>query len=149
LSLSGPRTGTTTADGTGRYTFTGLPAGIYVVSASQAGYAFSPSLATVTLTAASVSGVNFTATPAPVAHSVSLNWGPGASSSGVRGFNVYRTSVSGGGYVKVNSSLLTIPSFVDNSVVAGATYYYVATQLDSNNIESEYSNQTTARIPTP
>jgi hypothetical protein len=82
-------------------------------------------------------------------HSVSLSWT--ASTSPNVGYNVYRGTTSGGPYpTKVNSSLVDGTSYVDSTVQAGQTYYYVATAVDkSNNNESTYSNQAQAVIPSP
>jgi hypothetical protein len=80
-------------------------------------------------------------------HSVSLNWN--ASTSVVVGYNVYRTTVSGGPYSKVNSSLISGTSFTDSTVQAGQTYFYVTTAVDSNSNESTYSNEVSATIPSP
>jgi hypothetical protein len=81
-------------------------------------------------------------------HSVSLSWSP-SGSQGVVGYNVYRGNVSGGPYVQINTSLDANTDYTDSQVVAGQTYYYVATAVDGNGIESGYSNQTQAVIPTP
>jgi fibronectin type 3 domain-containing protein len=35
----------------------------------------------------------------------------------------------------------------DGTVLAATTYYYVATSVDQNNVESIYSNQLTAAVP--
>jgi hypothetical protein len=81
----------------------------------------------------------------PSGHSVSLNWDP--SSSTVSGYNIYRGIQSGGPYTKLNSALLSTTSYSDSTVQSGTTYYYVATAVDSSNIESSYSNQATAAVP--
>jgi Abnormal spindle-like microcephaly-assoc'd, ASPM-SPD-2-Hydin len=81
----------------------------------------------------------------PSGHSVSLNWDP--SSSTVSGYNIYRGTQSGGPYSKLNSALLSTTSYSDTSVQSGTTYYYVATAVNSSNVESSYSNQATADIP--
>ncbi len=79
-------------------------------------------------------------------HSVDLSWG---TSSGAVGYNVYRGTVSGGPYSKINASIDASATYVDSTVVSGQTYYYVATALDGSSNESGYSNQVQAVIPTP
>jgi hypothetical protein len=84
---------------------------------------------------------------APPPHGVSLSWsnaGPGTV-----GYNVYRGSTSGGPYNKVNSALDATPAYSDDSVLAGQTYYYVATAVDGSGMESPYSNEAQAVIPSP
>ena len=84
---------------------------------------------------------------APPPHGVSLSWsnaGPGTV-----GYNVYRGSASGGPYSKVNSALDVTAAYSDDSVVAGQTYYYVATAVDGSGMESSYSNEAQAVIPSP
>ncbi len=83
----------------------------------------------------------------PVSHSVTLGWND--SSSGISGYNVYRGSASGGPYARINSSLDPSASYVDNSVSSGQTYYYVTTAVATNGVESAYSNQVQAVIPSP
>jgi hypothetical protein len=79
-------------------------------------------------------------------HSVALAWD--ASPSQVIGYNVYRGVSSGGPYTsKLTSTLQPMTTFVDNTVVPGTTYYYVATAVDHDSVESIYSNQTTAVVP--
>ena len=72
---------------------------------------------------------------------VSLAWDavPGAT-----GYNLYRSYVSGGGWVKVNTSLLTATSYIDSGLQNARTYYYVVTSLDAAGNESRYSNQVNA-----
>src|SRR5438270_5451110 len=65
LTLSGVTTGSTTADSAGNYTFNGLANGTYVVAPSHAGYAFTPATQAVTVSGATVTGVNFTAASQP------------------------------------------------------------------------------------
>jgi hypothetical protein len=78
-------------------------------------------------------------------HSVALTWDP--STSQVVGYNVYRRNGSTGSYAKLNPSVSTTTSYTDSSVQSGQTYDYVTTAVDSNNVESVYSNQATAAIP--
>jgi P pilus assembly chaperone PapD len=82
---------------------------------------------------------------APASYSVTLSWTP--SSSSFEGFNVYRGSVSGGPYAKVNSALVSTASYSDTSVAAGQTYYYVVTEVNSAGVESSYSSPVGATIP--
>ena len=81
----------------------------------------------------------------PVQHSVALSWT--ASTSTVSGYNVYRGTVSGGPYTKINSSLVAGLSYTDLTVQSGTTYYYVTTAVDSSGNESVYSNEVSAPIP--
>jgi len=83
---------------------------------------------------------------APTApHSVALNWG--ASSSSVAGYNVYRSTVSGSAYAKMNGSMVGGVNYADSSVQTGHTYYYVATAVDASGNESVYSNEVAAIVP--
>jgi IPT/TIG domain len=80
-------------------------------------------------------------------HTVSLTWTD--SLSGVSGFNVYRSSTSGGPYTRVNSTILSSTLFTDNNVQTGQTYFYVTTAVNNSNVESVYSNQAQAVVPSP
>jgi hypothetical protein len=80
-------------------------------------------------------------------HTVTLSWEGG--SSGASGFNVYRSSTSGGPYNRLNSNLLSGTSFSDDHVQAGQTYFYVTTAVNGSSVESDYSNQAQALVPTP
>lgn len=78
-------------------------------------------------------------------HSVNLSWN--ASISPVIGYNVYRSTSSGGPYTKLNSSLISVTAYTDQTVQSGTTYYYVATAVNSGGRESIHSNQAVAVIP--
>jgi Abnormal spindle-like microcephaly-assoc'd, ASPM-SPD-2-Hydin len=78
-------------------------------------------------------------------HTVGLSWN--ASTSQVVGYNVYRGTLAGGPYTKINGAVETSTSFTDNAVQGGTTYYYVTTAVDGNNVESGYSNQASAVVP--
>jgi Putative Ig domain len=80
------------------------------------------------------------------AYSAVLSW-TASTSSDIVGYNVYRSTVSGGSYGKVNSSPVAGLTYTDSSVVAGQTYYYVTTSVDSSGDESQNSNQVQAVIP--
>lgn len=79
-------------------------------------------------------------------HLATLSWV--ASQSQVTGYNIYRGTISGGPYTRLNATEDTSLSYTDSSVSAGQTYYYVVTAVNSSG-ESSYSNQAVAMIPTP
>jgi inhibitor of cysteine peptidase len=62
MALSGASSATTTTDNVGNYTFIGLDNGSYTVTPSKTGFTFGPTDNTQTVSGASVTGVNFTAT---------------------------------------------------------------------------------------
>lgn len=95
-----------------------------------------------------LTGTGATAGPtSPSSHSVALSWVP--STSTVIGYNVYRANQSGGPYAVTNSSLVADTTFSDSSVLAGQTYWYVVTSVVAGGIESAFSNEAMAVIPTP
>ncbi len=147
VTLSGPAGATTITDGAGNYTFTGLSNGTYTVTPSNAGFTFTPASQNVTVNVANVTGVNFTAT-VQVTHTVALTW-IASTTSTVSGYNVYRSTVSGTGYSRINSSPLStaLLSFTDTGVLNGTTYFYVTTAVDASGVESTFSNETSAVIP--
>jgi len=144
VALSGAANATTITDNLGNYSFSSLTSGTYLVIPSNTGYSFSPVNQTVSISAANVSGINFTAA-AQVVHTVALTWN--ASTSTISGYNVYRSTVSGTGYAKINPSLVAVLSFTDSTVLNSTTYYYVTTAVDSAGNESTYSNEVSAAIP--
>ena len=93
------------------------------------------------------SGIDVQPPPQPISYSVKLDWI--ASTSPVIGYNVYRGTESGGPYTLLNSSLVTMTQYEDSSVQSGQIYYYVATAVDSSDVESTYSNQVSASVPSP
>jgi cellulose/xylan binding protein with CBM9 domain/uncharacterized protein DUF362 len=74
---------------------------------------------------------------------VELDWNANLDLD-LAGYNVYRSETSGGGYVKVNTALLTESQYTDSSVTNGTTYYYVITAVDQAANESEYSDEASA-----
>lgn len=80
-------------------------------------------------------------------HSVDLSWSP--SPSTVVGYNLYRSTTSGGPYAKINSSLDPNMLYTDSTVQSGQTYYYVTTAVDAAGTESGYSNQVQVVVPSP
>src|SRR5262249_38250788 len=80
-----------------------------------------------------------------VSHTVSLTWSDTGST--ITGYNVYRTTTSGSGYVKITSSLLQTTGYTDSTVQSGTTYFYVATAVDNTGVESAFSNEAQAIVP--
>jgi len=70
--------------------------------------------------------------------SVSLEWN---SVANVDGYNLYRSPLSGGGWQKVNDTLIASPDYIDSGLQNARTYYYVVTALDGFGNESAYSNE--------
>lgn len=64
-------------------------------------------------------------------------------------YNVYRAGSSGGPYTMTNASPISGTTYVDSTVQAGQTYYYVATAVDSGKNESVHSNEAHAAVPSP
>jgi hypothetical protein len=150
VAISGTVEASTTVSSIGTFSFPSLPSGNYILTPSLAGYTFSPSSQSATITNANVSGVNFTATATP--HPIQLTWGTGAIESPVSGqfvvgYNVYRSSVSGGPYTQLNRAPIPAFTFVDNAVSAGETLYYVCSTVDSLGNVSHYSSQATVTVP--
>ena len=85
---------------------------------------------------------------ATIQHTVDLSWNASTSTS-TSGYNVYRGTVSGGPYAKINSALDFALSYGDSTVQSGQTYYYVTTAVDSSGVESSYSSQVQSVIPFP
>ena len=84
-------------------------------------------------------------------HSVTLKWDPPQASPASRGtsiaaYNIYRSTTSGSGYVKLASGV-SGPPFEDRLVTSGRAYYYVVTSVDSKGGESQFSREARAVIP--
>jgi hypothetical protein len=83
-------------------------------------------------------------TTQPTTHGVTLSWTP--PTSNFAGFFVYRSTISGGPYTKLNAVIDTLAAFTDTGLASG-TYYYVVTTVDSSGVESGYSNEVQVVIP--
>ena len=79
-------------------------------------------------------------------HSVALSW-QASTSPNVTGYYVYRAS----GVTTAYSRLMTTPvsglNYADAAVIAGDTYTYAVTAVDSSGQESTYSASATVTIP--
>jgi hypothetical protein len=80
VSLTGAEAATTTADGSGNYSFNGVVNGTYTVSVSRTGVSFTPTSRTVTINGGVATGVNFTAVVTnPLSISGTISGGAGAT----------------------------------------------------------------------
>ena len=95
VALSGPVTRLVAVDPAGAFTFNAIPNGTYTITPSRANYTFTPATRSVTVSGASVTGVNFTADPVPT-WSIS-----GSASAGGSGATL---SISGGTTVVADGS---------------------------------------------
>jgi len=93
----------------------------------------------------SAAGQNQAASKPP--HSVTLTWK--ASVSNVVGYKIYRSLKSGGPYTLIQATPVAGTSFVDSTVYAGQTYFYVVTSVDKAGSESAYSKEISVTVPTP
>jgi fibronectin type 3 domain-containing protein len=78
-----------------------------------------------------------------------VTWDPSTSAT-LQGYNVYRSTVSGGPYSKLSPTLA--PStllFTDTTPVSGKQYFYVVTSVDTSGAESSASSQVAVTIPVP
>ncbi len=119
--------GVTTAGGKFAVTLNPLKAAIFMMGAGQD---ISGPPAPTNLTATANNGV---------VSNVSLSWTGNADSAG---YNVYRSPVQGGGYVKIGATNST--TFTDSSVSNGTTYYYVVRGVDALGNEGANSNEADA-----
>jgi hypothetical protein len=55
------------------------------------------------------------------------------------GYNVYRSTVSGSGYAKVNGALVADTTYRDSGLMSDTMYYYVITAVDSSANEGPHS----------
>ncbi len=86
---------------------------------------------------------------APLVHSVDIAWDASTSAT-LQGYNVYRSTVSGGPYTKISPTVATSTLlFTDTTPVSGKQYFYVVTAVDTSGVESAASTQVAVTIPVP
>jgi hypothetical protein len=117
----------TTAAGKLTVTLNPLKAAIFIMFPSRDIAGLNPSTG---LTAVAHNGVTST---------VSLSWTGNSDSAS---YNVYRSPVQGGGYIKIGTP--TGKSFTDANVNNGTTYYYVVRGVDTLGNEGANSNEANA-----
>lgn len=80
-------------------------------------------------------------------HSVTLSWLPVKTKARLVGYNVYRSSKSGGPYTKLTRFPWDGTRVIDYSVKAGQTYYYVVSTVDWQTGEGPKSKEISATVP--
>lgn len=84
----------------------------------------------------------------PASYEVQLSWtAPTGSADPAVGYHVYRAAANTSVYSLLDSSLVTVVTYTDTTVVAGQTYTYIVKSVDANGVESLPSNVYTAAIP--
>lgn len=82
-------------------------------------------------------------------HSATLTW-VASTSANVAGYNIYRATTSGGPYTTLlNATPTSSVTCIDETVLAGQTYYYVVKAVGSDGSLSAASNEASATIPSP
>jgi hypothetical protein len=76
---------------------------------------------------------------------IDLTWAPNTDAD-LAGYNVYRHE-NGQSPVKINSTLVKTPSFRDDNVQPGQTYFYSVSAVDLRGNESARSEETSERVP--
>lgn len=83
-----------------------------------------------------------TPAPTPATGTVSLAWSYGAEAD-LAGYEVFRSPIAGGPYVKLTTALLDRPAFTDRSAPPGVPSFYVVRAVDSSGNESDPSSEIT------
>ncbi len=79
---------------------------------------------------------------------VALDWANNAEAD-LAGYFVYRSTSSGGPFVRLNTGPLASSAFGDSNVINGTTYYYVVSAADTSSNESGFSAQASATPTAP
>jgi fibronectin type 3 domain-containing protein len=81
-----------------------------------------------------------------VHHRITLNWTASTSSgTGCCTYRIYRGTITGGPYSQIASGL-NMTTWDDTTPTNGATYYYVATAVNTAGAESARSNEASATV---
>lgn len=85
-------------------------------------------------------------------HAVDLSWQDTNTAGTVKGYNIYRSTTQGaactGNVTAINTTPVPGKAYTDNTVTAGATYYYAVSALAATGTgESACSGETKAVIP--
>ena len=79
-------------------------------------------------------------------HTVALTWTASVSTD-VVGYNIYRSTVSGGPYSILDAAPVATDGYTDSTVQSGQSYFYVVRAVDNTGTESINSSEVQAVIP--
>lgn len=80
-------------------------------------------------------------------HSITISWTYTQGTDLATGFNVLRSTTSGGPYTQISPALplsITTLSYQDSTGVAGTKYFYVVMAVDANGSQSANSTEVSA-----
>lgn len=83
-------------------------------------------------------------------HTITITWTYTQGSDTAVSFNVYRAAATGGPFTaKLNAAPIPYPTFTftDTTGTPGTTYFYVATAVDTDGVESGDSATASATLP--
>ena len=97
--------------------------------------------------------LGFLAAPSSVsgaggAKSIQVSWTP-STAADLLGYNIYRSSSSGGPFTKVNSVPTEVAYYLDDNLAGLTRYYYQVTALDQSCNESSHSSTGSASTNPP
>jgi hypothetical protein len=79
----------------------------------------------------------------PADSQVTLTWSPNQEQD-IAGYNIYRSTISGSSYIRINTTLITTTVYTDSNLTNEITYYYVLRAQDIGGQESPNSSQVSA-----
>jgi hypothetical protein len=79
-------------------------------------------------------------------HTVAVTW-TASDSTGVVGYNIYRSTVSGGPYSILDSAPVATDGYNDSTVQSSTNYFYVVRSVDNTGTESVNSSEVQAIVP--
>ncbi len=139
------------------FSASGVPSGIILApgEAATLNVVFAPSgtgsvAGSVTISsdaAGSPTTIPLSGTGINAPHLVNLTWNP--STSSVFGYYLYRATNQYGPYTRLDATPVAATQYTDITVVPGQTYLYWVTAVDSDTLESPFSDSVTVVVPTP
>jgi fibronectin type 3 domain-containing protein len=79
-------------------------------------------------------------------HTVALTWTASVTTD-VVGYNIYRSTVSGGPYSILDSAPVATDGYTDSTVQSSTNYFYVVRSVDNTGTESVNSSEVQAIVP--